>query len=819
MAATKNKSRVRNVTKVKVAKKIAAVSKTQAGATKKTAASKTRAGAKKSTAKIRAKNAPRKIQAQTPENNTPPPALKQISSPRQVSSDTPQTPHVAVVLQSEEDKLGLLDELLQSSSFWLALQEKHFRSGLDKHDFKILIKPDLNACELTGSTATDPELVEQLIDLLHDRGFTQVVVGDSRNSFDSWLENRDVQILADILGYRYVTSKDRGYDVIDFAEDLAPGPFAEGSILHNSHLPRAWLEADFHILFSKNKTDDETAYYLGLNNLISLLPLKDKDYHYKHRLNRADVLIELLHHIDIDFCIIDAFISNHGNAGTRVARPLQTNTLIAGENLLLTDYVAAEKMGTELNASPIHNKALREFGLPKPYRIDGDMTPYPAWIKVNPLLLNSNIERAAWVELDQLLQPWLQIVDEESFPLKDPVNAKINGWVSQYLQGVDDNPNVFWSLVVFNYILSFIYQSVESLRVMHWKDKILHKEMPLNISIDAYPTESYEAIVDYLEPLAEKTRQLKPDSNGLRWVFHNDGSVLFEFSRIIPVDYEDFVSRVDITKSIQYMNDYIGGLIVPVNRNTTGQVTHQVERNVYLPQPNYLILFQGQDIDVSKLEFILYGESEQKMLWQTVKSENGSATYDDGIVSFKKTEQGDTLVSIFGRQHFTLPPFWQIVDLDNFPILKERLFDHAYTTFFTNTMANFEAVYEGREVRVGKQWIKLYGEEGELHQQSPSEKMASLLTRVSEFIEDKIPDKAGLISSLLMAYNPQPEYVDEDGFAHFKSIPESQADHRVIDMDQAEGLQTLFTSGNTMAQGFWKDLYEAMLKDNGIRYG
>ncbi len=806
MAATKKKSRNRNLTKKKVAKKLAT-------------STKTRTRINKSGTNSSATPSSRKISAKTPARTKKSVAHEQGASPLQLPGEASRTTCTAVVLHAEADKFGLLEELLQESCFWITMQEKHFRSGLNKDDFKILIKPDLNACELAGSTATDPELVEHLIDLLHDRGFTQVLVGETRNSFDTWLENRDVQILADILGYRYTTPRNRSYDVIDLAEDLAPGPFGEGSILRDSYLPRAWLDADFHILFSKNKTDDEAAYYLGLNNLISLLPLRDKDYHYKHRLDRADALIELLRHIDLDFCIIDAFVSNHGNAGTRVARPLNTNTLIAGQNLLLTDYAATRKMGTDLQASPIHKKVLKEFGLPALFRIDGDMTPYPDWTRVNPLMLNSNIERARWTELDQLLKPLLQTVDEESFPFKDPVNAKINSPISHYLQGVDDNPNVFWSLVVINYVLSFIYQSVESLRVMYWKDKLRHKEVALNISIDDYPTERFAGIVKYLDPLDQKIRQLKPDSNGLRWVFENDGSVLFEFSSVIPVDYEDFVSRVDITRSIQYMNDYIGGLIVPVKRNAKGQVTHQVERNLYLPQPNYLVFYQGRNIDVSKLEYILYGESEQKMLWQTVKSENGSATYDDGIVHFTKAGPGDTLISISGRQQFTLPLFWQIIDLDNFPLLKERLFNHAYITFFTNTMANFEAVYEGRDVRIGKQWLQRYGEEDEEYQQSPSEKLVSILTQASDFIEDKIPDKEGLISSLLTAYNPKPEYVDADGFAHFKYKPETQAGHGAAGKDPANDLQALFTSGKTTAQGFWKDLYEAMLKDNGIRYG
>ena len=731
---------------------------------------------------------------------------------------TAQQPEI-VLVRSGDDKFELLDQILQQTGFWLKLEEKRFQRGLDKADFSILIKPDMDACELTGSTATDPQLVERLVDLLQERGYSRIVVGESRNSHDSWLENRDVQILADILGYRYVTPDGNDYDVIDLAEETLPGPFTGTSLLAHSKIASAWCEADFHILFSKNKTDDENAFHLGLNNLISLLPLKDKDYHYKHRLDRAEVLLEILRHVQVDFCLIDAWVSNHGNAGSRVARPLDTKTLIAGANLLLTDYAAAVKMGIDFDASPPHRKALRHLSLPQPHHIDGDLLPYQGWINVHPILLDANRRRAKWVELDQILQPWLQTVDSEIFAFRDPVNERINAWVSAYLRGVDDNPNTFSCLLALNYLLSLIYLALDALRVMNWKDSLWQKEAPLNIDVEAYPYEDYAAIVDYLEPLETQTRKLSADSNGLRWMFHDDGSVLFEFSRQIPVDYDDFVAQVDITKSIQYMTDYIGGRIMPVKTDRRGRVTHQVERNLYLPQPNYLVFYQGQDIDVSKLEYFRYREHQQQMLWRTVKSENGSASYDDGIVRFIRTGPNETLVSIFGRQQFTLPLFWQIVNLDNYPALKERLFNQAYTDFFTHTMANFEAVYEGRDVRIGKSWDANFGESGAAQQRSPSDKLVDLLTQAGDFFERNLPDKEGFFTSLFTSSHPEPEHIDEDGFSHFKSVPETHSDGGVTEQVQAEGLKVLFSTGKSNAQDYWQDVYDAMLKDSGLRPG
>lgn len=747
------------------------------------------------------------------------PSLRKRPKSRESSRESARYERV-VAVASNNDKYILLDEVLRKSGFWPQLERTRLRLDVEKKNFNILVKPDLNGFELTGSTATDPQLVEYLIDQLHEHNYPSVTVAESRNSFDRWLENRDVQILADLLGYRFVTPKGNRYEISDFAEDLVPGPFPRGSILQGSHLPRIWKEAHFRIIFAKNKTDDENGYHLCLDNLISVLPLRDKDYHYKHRLNRRDVLVELLKHTKVDFCIIDAYIGNHGNAGSRVARPIETRTLIAGHDLLLTDHIAALKMGISPDASECHAEAVRQLGLPEPHRVDGDLTPYSNWINVHPLVLQSTRERESWPEISQLLQPWLQMIDHEAFPFKDPVHERLNRALSHYLAGIDENVMVFWTVVGLNSALGTLHRAVKPFEILYWKDALRHEEVGLNIRAEDYTLNDYEAIAAYLEPLEKQVQALTPDANGLRWKYHKDGSVLFEFSRVIPVNYDDFVRRVDVAKTIQYMNDYIGGLIIQIRKDGQGRVTHQIERNLYLPQPNYLALYQGKNIDVSKLEWIRYGTRERKMFWKTVKSENGSAKFDDGTVRFVRLENGETEVRIFGRQQFTLPWVWEVINLDNYPALKHILVTHAYTTFFTQTTANLEAVYEGRDVRIGKAWDPRAGESDTIDDlSSPSHRIGAFLNSAQEFIQRNLLDREGLISRLLSPYNPQPDYIDENGFAHFRAALGSKARRKEQARTDGDEVRVAFAAGKTALQDFWTDLYRAIRKDMGVRYG
>src|SRR5690606_33777873 len=105
---------------------------------------------------------------------------------------------------------------------------------------------------------------------------------------------------------------------------------------------------------------------------------------------------------------------------------------------------------------------------------------------------------------------------------------------------------------------------------------------------------------------------------------------------------------------------------------------------------------------VCKLEFIEYKPRSHKIFWRTIGSLNGSAEFDDGIVAFEHEGRNQTRVTIVARQKFTLPLFWQAINLDLAPTIKNPLVVDAYTRYFRQTIANFEAQYQGRESRIGR---------------------------------------------------------------------------------------------------------------------
>jgi hypothetical protein len=169
------------------------------------------------------------------------------------------------------------------------------------------------------------------------------------------------------------------------------------------------------------------------------------------------------------------------------------------------------------------------------------------------------------------------------------------------------------------------------------------------------------------------------------------------------------------------------------------------------------VLYHGKPIDVSKLEVVEYGDDRHRLFWKTIGSENGSAKPDDGIATFERAADG-TRVTITGCQLFTLPLFWQVFDLNLVPDLKAMLVTHAYRTFFDRTIANFEAVVEGRDIRIGQPLDEV--------SLPPIEQIMPLLQRIGEIALPLLQRVAQPAAEAL-------HDTDADGFVHITPLAAS----------------------------------------------
>jgi len=601
---------------------------------------------------------------------------------------------VAIVDDDGLSAAGKLAAALDRAGLWTLLRRKRSLHG--RRELDIVIRPELSAFSAGSPTATDPALVEALIDALHDAGYANVAVVGAADSSALWADNRELYALTDLLGYRYVTPKQRPYDIVDLADEQVEAAFGVAGALHGCTISRRWLQADLRIVFSKSRTDEAAGYALCLDTLIGVLPLIDQDLHYRRRRRPGDVVAALLDAAPVEFCLIDAIVAAHGPSGRRAPLAIQTGTIIAATDIVLADDIGARKMGLDPKVSQTFARAARTHPLPQRYIVAGSLDPYVGWDNVPPVSLQAARACAQAETFGRLIEPWLQRVDPALFPLKNPVDARLNGALAEYFAA----PSNRWLLTLVNCLLAWIDTTIGSYRVLFDKDALRRQAVPLGLDLACATDDAFGALVDELhrlEPLAEAATSV---SQELAWRYVGD-AVVFRYARLLPIGFDRFVQRIDIARTIQFMNDYLGGVLVPLAHDASGRPVRQAERNIYLPQPNYLVLFEGKPIDVSKLEVVEYGNGRHRLYWKTLLSENASAVHDDGIATFERRDRG-TEVTITGRQQFALPLFFQVFDPDVVPGLKPRLVTHAYQTFFDRTMANFEALVEGRDISIGR---------------------------------------------------------------------------------------------------------------------
>lgn len=685
----------------------------------------------------------------------------------------------------------LLERALEDSSFWDCLQSASAKVK-SPETFSVVIKPDLSGYTAGSPAATNPLLVEVLIDALHDRGYSFVTVTVSRDSSSTFCENRDVVALADLLGYKFKTPKGREYQIADQVCDYRTRLARPGKLLTEADIIDHWREADFRIVFAKNKTDETEGYALCLESLFGLLVIPDKDYFYRHRMPGPEVLLEILELASPNFALVDGTTSLHGSGGTRSPNEHKSDTIIASEDVVLADYLGALKMGLDPSISRLFAKVTEETGLPHGYRLSGSIAPYQNWLNVHPLVIDSSRRRDRWVDVSRNVRPWLQEIDAELFPLREIIDSKCNEVAVPWFRNIDADPAGFVLLLAFNYFLDALGSSAYAYQVMYAKDTIRRVLVSLNVGSDTFGENSYASIPAELDELRLVLEGLS-FSDGIRWRYLGE-AIAFEAITTIPIGFEDFIAAVDITKTIQYMNDYLGGSTVVVETDNVGRPIRQIERNVYLPQPNYLCMYGADPIDVTKLEVAQYRDGEHRMYWKTIKSENSSARFDDGIVTFTRKPEG-THIAICGRQLFALPQIVQMARLELNPRLKASLVNEAYQRFFQRTFSNLEAVAEGRDVKMGREWCDpVIDPDGE--------------PRLANWLEGYIRKYSDEFSSLfstntLLNSESAPSRMDESGFRHFR------ADTGASAKTHSPTLAALASNLTSI----WADLFDASQKD------
>jgi uncharacterized protein (DUF362 family) len=313
------------------------------------------------------------------------------------------------------DKFANLDAVLEQTDFFGKLREACLRTGKKKEDLAIIVKPNFMFMYSTKdrSTFTDPELIEHLFERMLSQGYRNLSCAEARSTYGTFFKNREVKTVAAHIGL-----SGKNYRVIDLSEDLEEFPFS--GKLGEHFVNREWKNADFRIVFAKNKTHSYAFYTLTIKCVFGALPMENKFREYHHKRDIYSTTIEFMKRFPIHFALIDAQISADGPFGIFAdKKPNPTETIIGSENPIAADWIGASKMGLDPLVSDYMKLAVEEFGKPR-IELIGDRSLYPGWVNVTdavPLFAFGVLDRNYY--FGSLFYAAFAYM-EDFFPYKDP---------------------------------------------------------------------------------------------------------------------------------------------------------------------------------------------------------------------------------------------------------------------------------------------------------------------------------------------------------------------------------------------------------------
>lgn len=259
-----------------------------------------------------------------------------------------------------DDKLKVLQEVIEHSHFFQDIEECFKKSKKDRNKFKVVIKPNFMVylTKKDPSSYTDPDMIDFLVEKLIEKGFKDIYMVESRNVLGKWYENRGVEAVASACGYN-----NKNYKLVDLTLDAVPYKF--DGVLGSHFVGKIWKDADYRISFAKN--------------IFGVTTCENKYYEY-HKLREWDTTTtDMIKAFPIQFGFLDAFISADGAFGFRGdEKPKHTKTILGGTDILAVDWVGAKKMGLDPMESVLMKKLVKEFGKPK-YKLYGTDEPYDDW--------------------------------------------------------------------------------------------------------------------------------------------------------------------------------------------------------------------------------------------------------------------------------------------------------------------------------------------------------------------------------------------------------------------------------------------------------
>ena len=217
---------------------------------------------------------------------------------------------------------------------------------------RVYIKPNLTGGRPSRDGLTiDIGPVRAVLERLHD--CPEITIGESCS---------DTTRAFDELGYRGLTDEFPNVRL----EDIRTAPIIWKSIprpYHTKEMPfnASVFEHDYVVNIAKMKTHSLAGVTLCLKNIFGFIPKRKQKLMYHPFIRKA--VLDMNQVVPSHFCIVDGVWGNEFDEIQ--STPKHTGAVIAGENLLAVDMIAAEIMGINLNYIDSYRMAMDLLGDPE----------------------------------------------------------------------------------------------------------------------------------------------------------------------------------------------------------------------------------------------------------------------------------------------------------------------------------------------------------------------------------------------------------------------------------------------------------------------
>jgi hypothetical protein len=294
-----------------------------------------------------------------------------------------------VVVARGEDSTRVFNETLKHSGFFDAIENAQLKSGKKRELFEVVCKVDFMRgvrLEPEPVSYVDPKLVAQLFNELLDRGFRILRVVESRNELARYLSHRSVKEVGKALGY-----DESCYELKDLGDELAPVDLGTAG---RRATGRVWKQADFRIVFAKNRTDEALGPALVVWNVVHTLATPTDLIALEYGIDPGDLAIALLEKLPVHFALIDAVHSRDGSpgnvfpyellrgadgAGGEGAQVHRLGTVLAGADVLAVEAAGHKMQGLDPIADPVALQKLRKAAAWKPPAEVDALPTFPGW--------------------------------------------------------------------------------------------------------------------------------------------------------------------------------------------------------------------------------------------------------------------------------------------------------------------------------------------------------------------------------------------------------------------------------------------------------